>query len=366
MTFRCIALSGVFAVHGALGQAVTIGKLPGANGRLAEEFTVIGSVRELSDGRVLINDPRDNRLVVADFKTGAVTQIGRPGRGPAEYERALPVYGTAGDSSLMIDGMGGRWLILDGAKIVGSVPPDAPFVRRVGSGGLIYGADRYGNVLGNHSPPLNPRGYPIKPADSSYSVLISVRTGRVDTIARLWLGPPYPAAEANATGVRYYNTRPFSTYDRQVLATDGWVAILRMDPYRVDWRTSAGKWIFGEPIRVPDEPVTQKDKDAFIARISGGRAGLDASAIDWPKNIPAHVGGLPPLATSDGMLAVPRTTSAAFPQRRYDIIDRQGRLRRQIALAGDQQYIVGFGRRSVYVIVKDADEILRLQRHPWP
>ena len=50
-------------------------KLPAANASLAEEFTVIGSVRELSDGRVLITDPREGRVVVADLRTGAVQQV---------------------------------------------------------------------------------------------------------------------------------------------------------------------------------------------------------------------------------------------------------------------------------------------------
>ncbi len=39
-----------------------------ANGGLAEEFTSIDFVRELVDGRVVIADRSERRLVVADFK----------------------------------------------------------------------------------------------------------------------------------------------------------------------------------------------------------------------------------------------------------------------------------------------------------
>jgi hypothetical protein len=63
-------------------------KLPPANATLNEEFTTIGSVRKLSDGRVLITDPRDGRVVVVDLKTGTVQQVGRKGQGPNEYGNA--------------------------------------------------------------------------------------------------------------------------------------------------------------------------------------------------------------------------------------------------------------------------------------
>jgi hypothetical protein len=37
----------------------------------------------------------------------------------------------------------------------------------------------------------------------------------------------------------------------------------------------------------------------------------------------------------------------------------------QVAMAENER-IVGFGVKSVYVAWKDADDIERLRRHPWP
>jgi hypothetical protein len=59
---------------------------------LREEFSNLAWVRELKDGRVIITDSRDERIVVADLRAGSVQQIGRKGRGPNEYPRALPVW----------------------------------------------------------------------------------------------------------------------------------------------------------------------------------------------------------------------------------------------------------------------------------
>jgi hypothetical protein len=66
-------------------------------------------VRERKDGRVIITDSRDERIVVADLRAGSVQQIGRKGRGPNEYPRALPMWSVGGDSSVMV-GSPSRWL----------------------------------------------------------------------------------------------------------------------------------------------------------------------------------------------------------------------------------------------------------------
>ena len=82
----------VMAPLSLFGQVVPQIKLKAADAKLDEEFTALGSVRELSDGRVLLNDARDKRIVVADFKTGAVAQVGRLGSGPNEYAAAAPLH----------------------------------------------------------------------------------------------------------------------------------------------------------------------------------------------------------------------------------------------------------------------------------
>jgi hypothetical protein len=84
----------------------------------------------------------------------------------------------------------------------------------------------------------------------------------------------------------------------------------------------------------------------------------------WPSEIPPFLPGAL-LGSNDGRLLILRTPTADNPDVRYDIVDRQGRLDRQLLL-GSNQRIVAFGKKSVYVVVSDDDDLERMQRHPWP
>jgi hypothetical protein len=97
------------------------------NATLGEEFTYVTWVRELRDGRVIITDRGDARIVVADLTSGKVTQVGRAGRGPGEYSNARPVWSISRDSGLMIDA-DRRWLLFDGAAIVATFGVSLPAV----------------------------------------------------------------------------------------------------------------------------------------------------------------------------------------------------------------------------------------------
>lgn len=67
--------------------------LPQPTATLPTEFTSVGAVRELADGRLLIVDPRDQKLLVADLRNGTAVQIGRnqrqPGLRVASYDERL-------------------------------------------------------------------------------------------------------------------------------------------------------------------------------------------------------------------------------------------------------------------------------------
>jgi hypothetical protein len=74
---------------------------------------------------------------------------------------------------------------------------------------------------------------------------------------------------------------------------------------------------------------------------------------------------LPLIPAPDGRVVVLRTPTADVAEPVYDVIDHRGMLVARIELAAGER-IVGFGRRSVYLAAKDADDVERLRRHPWP
>jgi hypothetical protein len=91
---------------------------------------------------------------------------------------------------------------------------------------------------------------------------------------------------------------------------------------------------------------------------------------NWPTTIPPFAlnYNFPPLdpvmAMPDGRLLIERVWTAARPANTYDIIDRRGIRAATISMPRSQR-IIAFGVRSVYTIETDANDLLRVQRHPW-
>jgi hypothetical protein len=343
-------------------QPVPTVKLNPANATLREEFSnlSISAVRELRDGRVLVVETGSvSRLVVADFVTNTVTSIGRKGSGPGEFDVAASIFALAGDSTLMLGGMS-RWLVLDGARIVATTKPDDPGL--LAARAMILGVDHRGAVL-SFVPGASS-------GDSSAIGLVSRRTGTITPIVKLAVGvePGYPPRDRK--GERINGTRGawVAAGEMSCLFPDGWVAVARLNPYRVDWRSPDGTWTRGSALPVPVVRIDEREKRAYMTRVAkrSGDPVQPASAYpSWPTTVPPFDRFPPPLAAPDGKVLIARTPTADHPEMRYDIIDRAGRLERQLVLGANER-ILGFGARSVYVAVTDDDGVQRIERHPWP
>jgi hypothetical protein len=241
-------------------QQVLPEKLPPADAALKETFTALTSVRELSDGRVLLSDPREGRLVVADFNNQRVEPLSRKGDGPGEYRNALPFRPLGGDSSVVADGITKRWLFFESDRIVTTRTANDLDVRLVS---IPFGFDNRGFVLTTRSPPTDRSGNVRSMADSTYLVLISRANADADTIGRL-----RPSSRADGKQV----PGALRSYEQAVLAFDGWIAVARLEPYRIDWRTPEGRWIRGAPLAVPVERMDDAEKDAYLGQLQPGPA----------------------------------------------------------------------------------------------
>lgn len=339
----------LFVPSGVLAQVAEI-RLPARTARLAVAFTDVTSLRELKDGRVLLYDRRENQLSVVDFRTGDRTAIGRTGQGPGEFQFIATLLPLGGDSTLAADFR--RWLILDGDKVVATLPPDTPAIRAIGLWPL--GADRLGRVLGQQFD---------RRSDSTRLLLIDRATGRAEPIATLRRSirrapvGRVTVPDGNA-GMRLGRV-PLDVREAPALFADGWVAVARLDPYRVDWRAPDGQWVRGAPLPFRAIRVTEEERQAYVARHVGFR-----NATDWPATLPPFDMPTQLLTTPEGLLAIRRVPSASQPETRYDVVDRTGAVQGQLILPANQR-IIGFGAASVYVIETEADGIQRLQRHGW-
>jgi hypothetical protein len=373
---RSLALCALCALTAAVAGAQAVPKLTlkPADARLDAEFTNVTGLRELRDGRVLLTDQRENRLVVADLKAGTVEPVGRTGAGPGEYRFASRLWAMGADSTLMpTEGYGPRWIVLGGAKpAVTQAASDSPFGLGMQ---MVMGGDARGRVIAAVMVLSAARGG--TPGDS-LALLLADRAGhRTDTIARLrspYGGPIVSAAGGRAVermaGNSPGGTSPLGLFlmDQAVMFGDGWVAIARQNPYRVDWRSPTGALTAGAPLGAGGK-ITPEDRKAHLERENRltGRPVRDAERVTgWPETMPPFEGTHASLfASPDGRVLILRSASAATSGMRYDVVDRRGALAAVLTMP-DNERIVGFGAKSVYVVVTDNDGIQRLRRHPWP
>jgi hypothetical protein len=334
---------------------------------LDQEFTRIVGLRELGDGRVLVADAGDKRLVVIDLTRNLVVQVGREGRGPAEYEQVSALTSLGPDSTLMPDRANGRWLVLLNDRIARIIPPEHPAIKA--SRGLLRSTDERGHALITSPPPIGSGKQQLGKSDSIALLLVAISSGTTDTVGRLRTAPLTIWTELDNSGkvTRAGLTRPpFFVGEEPLLFPDGWLAVARLDPYRVDWRTPAGRWIPGAPIPFTERPVDAGERQAFLARRASmsGRTAAAPPDESWPATIPPFQ-PFPLVAVPDGSLLILRTPTADHPGHRYDRINRRGQLIGWVELPAAEQ-LAAIGVRGAYVVSTDEDGIQRLQRHPWP
>ena len=358
-----VALSVIKPAHGQDGATL---RLSSSTGRLDAEFSQITSIRELADGRILITDGREQRVLIGDFTSRSTSAVGRNGSGPEEYQGTTLLFPLAGDSSVMLD-PSRKWILFHGSRIVGTVPADAPAAREVR--GFIQGADSLGHIVVYRSPP-NSR--PQTEAQDSVRVLMIDRTaGRADDVAALRAVPSVTRTMAMGGGSMTYRTfTPYATGETARLFPDGWIAIVRLEPYRVDWRTPDGRLITGQPLPYKQHQVTEVDRTAFrdAHPVRQGRPPLfDFDA--FPQHLPPYeyfAPGDPALfGAANGSLVIRRTVAGSLATNDYDVVDRSGRLVGTLRLP-KRERVAGFGARAVYVVARDDDDVEHIRRHPWP
>lgn len=342
-----------------------------ANAKLDAEFVRLTSVRELSDGRAIVSDPGSGALQVVDFARRTASPLSRKGKGPLEWGSAALVDPIAGDSSIMTDFINQRWLLFDGGQAVGTVPPDHPAVRAAQG---FYGADMRGFVLIKRMVQRPPGVTMITRADSQSLVLVDRRTGRQDTVGRMRELPRRYEKRLRADGSISYSgstaTESGAQGEDARLMLDGTIAVVRVEPLRVDFRFPDGAWVRGAPLPISGARVDARERERIMGRRAQNRR--DAERIGFPvapdppmpTTLPV-LDALSPKPLPDGRIALKRRSTAANPQSRWIIINRRGTLDGEIVL-GPREDLLGFGAKSVYVKFTDEDDIQRLRRHPWP
>ena len=341
------------------------------NAVATQDMRRVSSVRELEDGRTLAIDIADDLIILQDWKLSASRQVARKGRGPGEYLEVGRVFPLGRDSSLLEDPNARRWILMEGTRLLRPINDSVRYATDIAFGG----GDQRGRYLETHPFAYGRSTYATTAkirvyAESLVVLLESAGGARVDTIARI--GGSF-SGEADITKVvkgasmSYVFFALFAAEEQALMFRDGWIAVARRDPYRVDWFEPSLRRRSGKPLPFTKVPVDARQKRAAMDRHwTGALHGVftPAEMPGWPKFLPPFQPEAL-IAMPDGNVLVERTPDATISELVYDIVDRTGSLNGRIHV-GPRERIVGFGRGTVYTVLIDDDELEHLRRHPWP
>ncbi|MEP6762839.1 MAG: hypothetical protein ABJB66_00950 [Gemmatimonadaceae bacterium] len=288
-----IAVSAL-AVHAPVAYAqaaVPIRELATVDAKTTQAFGNIFNVRQLSGGRVLVNDGTRRQLVVLDGALSNPTvlidsaTIGGQSYGP----RAAPLIPYLADSTLFVDGQSLSLLVIDpSGKIahVMSAPKSSDLNSLAGSnsgvdarGNLIYRAGI--NIQRMMSGPPTPGKPPvIQIPDSQEIVRASFETRAVDTLGRVKIASNSRTSttvgeDGKMKAVRTVN--PLVTVDEWAVLSDGTVAFIRGHDYHVDFVHPDGKMTSTAKLPFDWKRLTDADKQGLI---DSARTAMDKAAAD--------------------------------------------------------------------------------------
>ena len=326
--------------------------------RLKSSFGMLSNVVELRDGKVVFADTRDKLFLRADLKSGRVDTLGRrvdslaPGAPAGDYKFPGWVALLAADTLALVDFSAIRTTRWDG----NGRPIDVLPLKDVSGNTpvLLYDTVGYGYkidyqaVLGGGDP-----GRSVLP-DSIPVLRVHLKGGKVDTVAKL-AAPEF--GDATFGEQVQQAAKVFAPNDHFGVLPDGTAWVARGHENRVDWRAPDGTWRKGQTREYTKLPVTQADKDRVLVQVreQGKQFGMPQDLqIDYP-----FAESKPPfdfaLANPSGEVWLQRPRAKEESPLVYDIVDRQGKWRREVAFPAGAT-LAGFGRNgAVYASIKTDD-----------
>ena len=403
--------------------------LPAPAATSTETVRSLAAVRHLPNGSVLVNDQAGRRVLLldADLKLVGVVADSTSDTKSAYGPRPGGLIAYRGDSTLFVDPASLSMLVIDPAGRIARVmaaprASDVQFLAGVfgtpgfdSQGRLIYRAmSRPGMMMRGDQGMMTPPVFP----DSEPLVRFDLASRKLDTAAFFKVYRPKMDIQRDSTGVRMQSfINPLPVVDEWAVMSDGSIALVRGQDYRVDFITADGTRTKGEKLPYDWQRLTDEDKAAFVdstkaamlrARAAGGAAGagaantgfigggggggqmvirMDSRVEGGPpggapganrENIVMNAGGpggqLPPptfvspselpdykpvfgpnsvRADADGRLWVRTIPTKPVNGVVYEVIDRSGKLVDRV-LVPSSSVIVGFGKGGVvYMGMRD-------------
>jgi len=364
---------------------VTLGE---AEAVYEESFSVVSTVREMPDGRVLVADALGQVLVRLDLDAGTADTLGRVGEGPEEYRQPDAVWPLPGGRTLLVDLGNGRLTELSPELEFGDTRPYA--VGDLGPGrelvlAIPQAVDDRGRL---YFRSFGRMGGGELASDSAYILRLDLESEVVDSVGRFKL----PGTTTRTSGgPNNQNTSvspiPLSAADAWGVASDGRVVIVRSGDYHVDWIGSDGNVVSGPAM--PYEAVRigrgEREEWAHGRSETGGGLGIalsvsnnamvmtasrggasnddDLDEYEWPDFKPAFYGRPIPVDPSGRAWVRRHLESGEAPV--YDVFDGAGE-REMIVELPPERRVVSFGDGTLYVVHMDEYGLQYLERYALP
>ena len=345
---------------------------------LGVDFSHVAGVSELPDGRVLVSDRVEERVVAADLATGRTVQVGRAGSGPGEYRMPSRLVRWRGDSTLLVDEGNGRLAVIaPDLRITRSFTLQLPGLPTTSApraldrqGRLYFQVPRWAAAsFGRHG-------------DSVPVLRLTEPENKVEVIT--WV-----LVAADPPGQRQYGLPfvPYSPQDVWGVTPTGQLAVARSGDYHVEWLVD-GRLTRGPHVAYRSTPVTHDDKIRYVRHFlensgiggRGGQGGSPTGMTPVPSEMTSQ-SSLERLATRNTFARTkpPFTDDAPFlsPDGQFwvhrsgpngadfdwDVFDGQGRLVSRVSLPAGRA-LVAVGGGGVYAVVSDENGVERLERYP--
>lgn len=349
------------ALH-AQGPERTLGA---PTARLTEPFSEIAAVRELRDGRVIVLDGKEQRIVVADLARGSVTPIGAKGRGPGEFLRALRFIALPGDTTWVVDAQGGRVLVIGpDATPIGVV---TTFPSPASDSGISTNALRAADGLGQlyvvkTKAPVSEGN--LAPPDSTRIMRYDRARGTVTPVGLVALPDTKITVQRSGkeiTAVDIMRT-PFSVGDEWDVRASGQVVIARRAPYRLEVLALGQPPMRGPVIAASPRRVTEADKTEYLAAMPNG-ASVKRESVPWPDVMAVFLPRA--LVVTEREAWVRRSGAPDAKVAAHDVFDLQGRRIAGLSVPSEVRILL-VTARGVYVARTDEDGLQYVERHALP
>ncbi|MES2304211.1 MAG: hypothetical protein V4558_01815 [Gemmatimonadota bacterium] len=325
------------------------------------DFTIVRSVGALPDGRLVVTDLKENKVQLLNWSTGKLVDLGGVGAGPREYRAVGGVYHDKGGGLQVYDPQQQRYLPVTPRGEVG----DVRGVSGSGSGFRLIlddGPDQFvTDTLGGI--------FTTAPAPGQDSFpLMRNAAGKETTLTRL-KSPERRTITDQASGLTASRAVNFSPRDVWTPSPDGWVAVVRNQPYRVDWYSPAGQVVHGPAIPYSPLPVTEADKKLIRDQANAApprQMTVNGKPYSLPKVEPEFAPSRPPTtgrAVRDerGRIWVERSRASDTPTSTWDVIDRTGAVVDRVEFPAGVR-LIGFDGSWAYATRTDSDDLQHLLR----